>query len=141
MIPAPPDTMLETSAAFGDVAWRVHDHWLFVTLMGSAMFSCLCICSYAGGMVWIRYNPKFGDAISPKQTAEDEITLDGEQSDADSERVAEEAELEREVVSESIAVDYLHWQDYYTFPPNARTEDEIEGKGRRLFMSRQDLIE
>lgn len=95
------------------------------------------------GMVWIRYNPKFGDAISPKQRAEDEITFDGQQADTpqDIARVDEEAALEREVVSETLAVDYLHWQDYYTFPPNARTEDEIEGKGRRLFMSRQDLIE
>lgn len=95
------------------------------------------------GMVWIRYNPKFGDAISPKQVAEDEITFDGQQADdpQDQPRVEEEETQLREIVEESICVDYLHWQDYYTFPPNARTEDEIEGKGRRLFMSRQDLIE
>lgn len=95
------------------------------------------------GMVWIRYNPKFGDAISPKQVAEDEITFDGQQADSpqDAPRVDEEEVQECEIESESLCVDYLHWQDYYTFPPNARTEDEIEGKGRRIFMSRQDLVE
>lgn len=94
------------------------------------------------GMVWLRYNPKFGDAISPKQTADDEITFNQQQdTPQDEARVEKEEEQEREVIAESIAVDYLHWQDYYTFPAKARTEDEIEGKGRRIYMSRQDLID
>ena len=95
------------------------------------------------GTVWIRYNPQFGDAISPPQEADDEITFGNQQTDEpqDEARVEEEEAQEREVIAESICVDYLHWQDYYTFPPGARTEDEIEGKGRRLFMSRQDLID
>ena len=29
------------------------------------------------GQVWVRYNPKFGEAISPEQTADDEITFEG----------------------------------------------------------------
>jgi hypothetical protein len=93
------------------------------------------------GQVWIRYNPKFGDPISPMQVANDEITFDGDQEGKpqDESRVEEVEAQQREVVSETLAVDYLHWQDYYTFPPKARTEDEIEGKGRRIFMSRQDL--
>ena len=95
------------------------------------------------GTVWIRYNPKFGDPISPKQVSNDEITFGDQQDDEpqDEARVQEEEAQERVVEAESLSVDYLHWQDYYTFPPKARTEDEIEGKGRRLFMSRQDLTD
>ena len=93
------------------------------------------------GQVWIRYNPKFGEPISPEQTANDEITFDGDEAPQDETEVEVSEQQQREVVAETIAVDYLHWQDYYTFPPKARTEQEIEGKGRRLFMSRQDLID
>lgn len=95
------------------------------------------------GMVWVRYNPKFGDAISPQQQANDEITFSGDQSGTpqDEARVEEVEAVQQEVVSESLNVDYVHWQDYYTFPAKARTEDEVEGKGRRIFMSRQDLID
>lgn len=95
------------------------------------------------GQVWVRYNPKFGEPISTKQTAEDQITFEGSQDEMPAEVDAtEEAEAqERTVIAETLCADYLHWQDYYTFPPKARTEDEIEGKGRRIYKSRQDLIE
>lgn len=95
------------------------------------------------GQVWVRYNPKFGEPISTKQVSNDEITFEGSQSDQpeDLDAVEEVAAQEQKVISETLCTDYLHWQDYYTFPPKARTEDEIEGKGRRLFMSQQDLIE
>lgn len=90
------------------------------------------------GQVWIRYYPLFGDPVSPPQKGPDDIDgPDGEPITDD----GEDEEDTRELLSESLCVDYLHWQDYYTFPPGARTEDEIEGKGRKLYMSRTDLIE
>ena len=67
----------------------------------------------------------------PEQTANDEITFDGDEAPQDETEVEVSEQQQREVVAETIAVDYLHWQDYYTFPPKARTEQEIEGKGRR----------
>ena len=89
------------------------------------------------GQVWVRYSPQFGEPISPKQTAEDDITSEnGETIEDEPETV--EAE-EREFLSESLSVDYVHWQDFYIFPANARTWMEVEGVGRRLFMSRQDM--
>lgn len=91
------------------------------------------------GQVWIRYYPLFGEPISPAQKGDDDITgPDGGPLPDDD--VADEQD-ERELLRESLCVDYLHWNDYYTFPALARTEDEIEGKGRKLFMSRSDLIE
>src|SRR6185312_1703753 len=91
------------------------------------------------GQVWVRYNPKFGAPISPPQKANNDIEINGELVD-EKEEQAEEAQ-QREFLSESLGIDYVHWKDYYTFPAGARIEEEIEGKGRRLYLSRQDLID
>ena len=93
------------------------------------------------GQVWVRYNPQFGEPISPKAKAVDDILLNGENEPADEGRVEEEEALEREVVSESVAADYVHWKDFYTFPASARHWLEVQGVGRRIYMSRQDLID
>lgn len=92
------------------------------------------------GQVWIRYYPQFGEPTSPEQTADNDLTKgDGTPIDMEEqERVQEE---QQPLVSETICVDYVHWQDYGTLPALARTEDEVEGKYRRLYMSRSDLIE
>jgi hypothetical protein len=92
------------------------------------------------GQVWIRYFPLFGEPISPAQSGDNDIELAGQNKPVADDTKPEE-EAERELLRESLAVDYLHWQDYYTFPAYARTEEEIEGKGRKLYMSRSDLIE
>lgn len=92
------------------------------------------------GQVWVRYNPKFGESISPEQTADDDITeTDSGEAIVDEPRDEEVEAQEREFLSESLAVDYVHWQDFYIFPANARTWIEVEGVGRRLFMSRDDM--
>jgi hypothetical protein len=91
------------------------------------------------GQVWIRYNPKFGMAISPEQTADNDIDINGKLVDEDEEQ-NDEAQ-EREFLSESLCVDYVHWKDFYIFPASARTWDEVEGVGRKILMSRQDCID
>lgn len=93
------------------------------------------------GQAWIRYSPKFGDPISPEQTAEDDITSNDGTEIVDEKRDEEIDAQEREFLAESLAVDYVHWQDFYIFPPNARTWVEVEGVGRRLYMSREDMKE
>jgi hypothetical protein len=93
------------------------------------------------GQVWVRYNPEFGDAISPLSTANDEMRVAGSEEALESDREEREDKLEREVLRDSLDVSYVHWQDYYQFPAKVRTEEEIQGKGRRLYMSREDLIE
>jgi hypothetical protein len=92
------------------------------------------------GQVWIRYYPLFGEPISPPQSGDNDIDLAGSDNPVPDDTEPEE-EAEHELLRESVCVDYLHWQDYYTFPAYARTEDEIEGKGRKLYMSRSDCIE
>lgn len=93
------------------------------------------------GQAWVRYDPKFGSPISPEQTAEDDITAKNDTDIVDEARDDEIDNEEREFLAESLAVDYVHWQDFYIFPANARTWTEVEGVGRKLFMSRQDMKE
>lgn len=90
------------------------------------------------GQAWVRYDPKFGEPISPEQTADDDITTDGGEPVDESREKEVETET-REFLAESLSVDYVHWQDLYLFPANARTWTEVEGVGRRLFMSRSDM--
>ena len=91
------------------------------------------------GQNWVRYTPKFGEPISPKQTADDDITAEGGTELVDEGREGQVENEVREFLAESLSVDYVHWQDFYLFPANARTWVEVEGVGRRLFMSRDDM--
>ncbi len=93
------------------------------------------------GQVWVRYNPQFGEPISPESTGNDEIYDDASGGQLEGKREQDEDQVEREILRESLDVSYVHWQDYYQFPPRVRTEEEIEGKARRLYMSRDDLKE
>jgi len=91
------------------------------------------------GQVWVRYNPKFGISVSPKQDADDDIEINGEPVDQKEEK--QDDQIQREFVSESLDVMYVHWKDFYTFPADARTWDEVQGVGRKLYMSRTDMEE
>ena len=94
------------------------------------------------GQVWIRYNPVFGEPISPQAVASDDMMSNNSvDKPLEEDREVNEENTEREFLSDSLSVDYCHWQDYYQFPAGVRTEEEIEGKGRRIYMSREDLIE
>jgi hypothetical protein len=92
------------------------------------------------GQVWLRYYPLFGEPISPDQSGDNDIELSGSSDPIPGDTDAEE-EVERALLRESVCVDYVHWQRYYTFPAYAATEEEIEGKGRKIYMSRSDCIE
>ena len=92
------------------------------------------------GQLWVRYNPQFGDPISPQMTGNDEIVGDSGEP-LETAREEDETEVEREIIRESLNVCYVHWQDYYQLPARVRTEEEIEGKARKIYMSRQDLID
>lgn len=92
------------------------------------------------GQVWLRYYPLFGEPISPAQSGDNDIEFSGSDQPVDDDTAPEE-EAERELLRESVCVDYVNWKRYYTFPAYAATEEEIEGKGRKLYMSRSDCIE
>jgi hypothetical protein len=81
------------------------------------------------GTMWVRYCPQFGEPITVESDNDDET---------DDERSEEyEDEDLRELVSEGLEVDYLHYEDFYH--SRARYWSEVEWVGKRVFMSRGAL--
>lgn len=87
----------------------------------------------AQGTVWVRYDPTFGEPI-----------LLGEQGETyDHGEDADEGEYEApqpSLLSEAVCVDFVHRKDFYAFPAHARTWDEVTAVGRRVFMTRDQLV-
>lgn len=42
---------------------------------------------------------------------------------------------------EKIITDYIDWRDFYTFPARARTWEEVQAVGKRVYMSKQECME
>ena len=56
------------------------------------------------GQNWVRYTPKFGEPISPKQTADDDITAEGGTELVDEGREGQVENEVREFLAESLSV-------------------------------------
>ncbi|MEJ0092816.1 MAG: hypothetical protein WDN46_14240 [Methylocella sp.] len=104
------------------------------------------------GVPWLRFKPVIGAASSLTDRGDDELSdragdpLDvGEepsdldrQEETDGDAQTDEAPAER-LLSANVEIDYVHWQDFFT--SKARFWKEVEWVARRLFPSRQDLID
>lgn len=109
------------------------------------------------GTVWLRYEPKFGEEISPKQeggsphdqtsigsgnpaagdNADPSPSVNGpstEQAPSDGEYGAGNAP---EIIDECVYPDYVFWQDFLT--SEARVWSEVTWVGRRLYMGKPEL--
>lgn len=87
----------------------------------------------ARGQAWVRYEPRFKDA---------ENDQDNEASEDDGFQVTEDAESEAtdQILDwEHTPVDYVHWRDFGHSV--ARTWEEVTCVWRRVYMSRDALIE
>lgn len=88
------------------------------------------------GTVWIRYVPHFHKPeLVPNSDA------DNEEEKAEGHQITDDADSEpRETLSyEETQIDYVFWEDYgHTY---ARTEEEIRGKWRRVYLTREELAE
>ncbi len=91
------------------------------------------------GVPWVRYNPEFGEPISPDAIAK--ISLEGPNTEnieaKDDEKVDEETRL---VERESLCVDYVYWKDWIPLG-RPRVWSELMACARRVYMVREDLIE
>ena len=107
------------------------------------------------GVLWVRYEPEYGEneeAISiPSQASnslEDSLVKIAKDT-GDSKMMqdlegAPEDELEDTgdvLAAEKIVTDYIDWRDFYTFPARARTWDEVQAIGKRVYMSKQEARE
>ena len=78
------------------------------------------------GQVWQRYEVETATEIIPAQT--DEFGVE----------IAPETTYER-IVNEDAPCDYVYWKDFFWSP--ARTWDEVRWVARRVYMSRDKLME
>ncbi len=99
------------------------------------------------GLIWARYVPHMRDmAVQGNEEARDEgaqVTDDvtgeeGERAPASNVQQVDVAPTQ-EVYFEEVAFDYVHWEDFGHTP--ARTIDEMGAAWRKVFMTRDELIE
>jgi hypothetical protein len=111
-----------------------------------------CVLDYltvGRGVPWLRFNPIIGKSTSLTDLGDDEITdrdgLPGEDRPESEEEADEtdartaEIDTPEKLLSASLSVDYVHWCDFLT--SNARFWKEVEWVARRLYPSRQDMVD
>lgn len=92
------------------------------------------------GVLWVRYVPHMRDMAvdGPGDVADQgvEITDDAVATDS---KVQEADAPPEEVYFEEVAMDYVHWEDFGHTA--ARTIDELRAAWRKVYMTRQELID
>lgn len=107
------------------------------------------------GVVWVRYEPLIEQSVSlPPDTETDMKDSQGSISAPRkrerlrlNESINEPTESDQKlhdtsdrVVRESIPIDYVAWTDFLSFPVRARTWKEVTAVGKRVYMSRKQMI-
>ena len=94
------------------------------------------------GQLWVRYEPEIGEGISiPTATRPDVVDGQGEIEDPETETTEKLEETGSRILSESAPVDYIYWKDFLMFPSTARTWEEVQAVGKRVFTSKNYNIE
>lgn len=95
------------------------------------------------GTVWVRYEPELEGSVSIVTEGGMDITDDlGEIAPDDDEENPEVQKLQEtgdRITRESTPVDYVHWEDFITFPANARIWKEVTAVGKRVYMTRDQM--
>lgn len=93
------------------------------------------------GVVWVRYEPEVEEEVTVVE--EGYMDMTDTEGEIEPENESPEAEKLRDtgdrVVRESVQVDYIHWEDFFYFPFNARTWKEVTAIGKRVYMTREQL--
>lgn len=100
------------------------------------------------GTLWVRYEPTIGTvetAVASDDEGDAGDAEAGDGSDGQAEPLDTQVsdtppdQASERLLSEQTCVDYVDWKDFFTFPAKARTWNEVEAVGRRVFMSRDEL--
>lgn len=102
------------------------------------------------GTVWVRYEPEINVGVS--LGTEDSIDMEDDEGDLEPELdeamemgdAPDENKMEStgsQVVRESTPIDYVHWEDFLTFPANARTWAEVVAVGKRVYLTYEQMKE
>jgi hypothetical protein len=95
------------------------------------------------GVLWGRYEPTYTDGPPVTQTNGGSATPLGPSSPVGASPpsaagTATAAVPSQIVASEMVCTDYVHWEDFLANP--ARTCDELRWKGKRAFLTRNELV-
>lgn len=95
------------------------------------------------GVAWVRYEPEIGEGISLPIDGENDLrdTQGDIEPHDDSEEEEKLEETGDRIIKESAPVDYVPWEDFYMFPAKARTWREVRAVGKRVYMSKDQMIE
>lgn len=95
------------------------------------------------GVCWVRYEPEIGEGVSLPMDGENDLR-DTQGDIEPHDDSPEEEKLEEtgdRIIKESAPVDYIPWEDIYMFPAKARTWREVRAIGKRVYMSKDQMIE
>ena len=94
------------------------------------------------GQVWLRYEPTIGvgDSLPTDFGAFNELhdIQKDAGADVDSDEEDELEETDEDVIAEKVMVDYLDWRDFYMFPAKARTWEEVQAIGKKVYLSKYE---
>jgi hypothetical protein len=100
------------------------------------------------GTLWVRYEPQItrGISLGPEDgldmkdnEGELEPDLDDEIEEGQDQPEDKLEETGDQVIRESTPVDYLHWEDFLSFPENARTWAEVVAVGKRVYLTFEEM--
>jgi hypothetical protein len=83
------------------------------------------------------------DSLTPKGRKRTHLAEGNEEPDEGEDQDPETTKLEEtddRVVRESTPVDYVPWNDFFTFPVRARIWKEVTAVGKRVYLSRDQMI-
>lgn len=97
------------------------------------------------GVIWPRYEPEFGEAVSlpagdTAGTEDELIKIIGEDDNESSEKEQLES-TGTQLIAEKVPIDYIDFKDFYIFPVKARTWAEVKGIGKKVFISKKEAKE
>lgn len=95
------------------------------------------------GQLWVRYEPEIGEGVSIPLLVEPDVDdANGKIEEPTEDEATEKLEeTGSQIVSESAPVDYVHWKDFLMFPSTARTWEEVQAVGKRVYTSKTYNIE
>lgn len=108
------------------------------------------------GQIWVRYEPEFAEgdgndkavSIPAQQNTSLEDSIVKIAKDVGDTELIEETNADEQLeetgdilAAEKIVCDYIDWRDFYLFPAKARTWDEVQAVGKKVFMSKAECIE
>lgn len=106
------------------------------------------------GQIWVRYEPEYGEGSEepisiPAQSGQSmEDNLAKIAKDVNDPDLIKETSSDEELgstgttlLAEKIVCDYIDWRDFYIFPAKARTWEEVQAVGKKVFMSKAECVE